>query len=132
MPSQPFAPPQRTGERPGLNRRFLRTAARYWEFRRIVYNVALLVLAGMWVSLTWPAFATALTGATLLDLFLIAVLANVAYCVVYLVDILVQRSTWRAGWLRHRWLLWVAATVLAVALAHHWIADDVYPYVRGA
>jgi len=132
VPSQPFAPQQRTWDRPGLNRRYLRTAARYWELRRIAYNVALLVLAGAWVYLTWPAFAAALTGATLLDLLLIAVLANIAYCVVYLVDVLVQRSTWRTGWLRHRWVLWVAATVVAVVLAHHWIADEVYPFVRGA
>lgn len=132
MPSQPFAPPQRTGARPGLNRQFLRTTARYWEPRRIPFNVALLVLAGTWLYVTWPAFAAAFTGAGLLDLLVIAALANVAYCAVYLVDIVVQRSTWRTGWLRHRWVLWVAATAVAVVLAHLCIADGVYPFVRGA
>ncbi len=131
MPSQPFAPPQRW-DRPGLNRRFLHASARYWEPRRIPYNAALLVVAGVWAYLSRPAFVAGFTGAVLLGLLVVALLANVAYCIVYLVDIAVQRSTWRTGWLRHRWVLWVAATVVAVVLAHHWIAEGIYPFARRA
>jgi len=36
-------------------------AIRYWEPRRLAYNLALAVLASAWVLVTWPHFRAALT-----------------------------------------------------------------------
>jgi hypothetical protein len=39
----------------------LREAIRYWEPRRIWFNLALSALAAAWVAATWPHFQHALT-----------------------------------------------------------------------
>ena len=49
-------------------------------------------------------------------LFVLAVLANVAYCAAYLGDVFVQISGFREGWLRWRWLLFVVGTAFAAAI----------------
>jgi hypothetical protein len=42
---------------------------------------------------------------SLLVLFVLAVLANVAYCAAYIVDVVAQISAFRSTWLRIRWML---------------------------
>jgi hypothetical protein len=46
-------------------------------------------------------------------LFLLAVLANVAYCAAYVPDMLAQLSDLRAVWLRYRWMLFVIGLTFA-------------------
>ena len=82
-------------------------ALRYWEPRRLVYNA---LLAGIVVAC---ALVNA-TGASkfldinnLLFLFVLAVLANVAYCAAYVVDLFLQFSHFRDQ--RWRWRLVIAA-----------------------
>jgi uncharacterized protein involved in exopolysaccharide biosynthesis len=41
-----------------------------------------------------------------------------------------QLSSLGALWKRRRWILWLAGTAFAVALANYWIADEIYPFVR--
>jgi len=83
-----------------------------------------------WLALTWPHFREAFTLQSLLSLFVLAVLANVCYCAAYLADVPMQYSSFRAVWQRRRWVLWLAGTLFATALANYWIADEIYPYVH--
>jgi hypothetical protein len=104
-------------------------ALRYWEPRRVAYN---LVLAGIvlgWVGFTWPHFRPAFSRQSLLPLSVLAVLANVCYCAAYLADIPLQYSIYRSAWRRWRWALWLLGTLLASAMAFYWIADEIYPAV---
>lgn len=104
-------------------------AIRYWEPRRIVYNLALAAVLLAWIVLTWPHFRPALTLSSLLLLAILALLANACYCAAYLVDLPMQRSSLGAIWIRKRWGLWLLGTLLAILLANYWIADEIYPFV---
>src|SRR5436189_2276792 len=66
---------------------------RYWEPRRLLYNAVLLLVVGGWFIAGWPASKDALNVDLVLGLFILAVLANVAYCAVYLPDLALQFST---------------------------------------
>src|SRR5437870_5501924 len=82
----------------------LRDALRYWEPRRVWYNVALSVEAAAWVVFTWPHFRPALSLQHLLQLMVLALLANLCYSAAYLVDLPLQDAfgtAWRQrldGW----------------------------------
>ncbi len=102
----------------------LREAVRYWEPRRLVYNIVLAAVVAGWVVITWPHFRPAFTMQVLLAMLFLAAIANACYCAAYLVEIAVQRSPFRATWLRARWLLWLAGTLFAAALTWSWIADE--------
>lgn len=95
-------------------------ALRYWELRRIPYNLVLVAVVVAWgvavrTHLQWPPWGLALA------LFVLTALANVLYSAAYPVDILIQRSSFRDLWRRRRWMLWLAGMLLAVALANVWI-----------
>lgn len=108
-------------------REILSDAIRYWEPRRIAYNVALALVVAGWVVATWPHFRGAWEFEDLLALLVLAVLANVCYCAAYLADIPMQYSAFQAAWRRWRWALWLVGTLFAMALAYFWIADEIYP-----
>ncbi len=86
-------------------REIVTNAIRYWELRRLWYNVALagIVLAYFYAGL--PASRVLLNTDGVLDLAVLAILANVCYCAAYVVDVFAQFSGFRAPWLRWRWLL---------------------------
>jgi hypothetical protein len=107
-----------------------RDAVRYWEVRRIWYNLILLGIAVEWVVATWPHFRPAMSVASLLKLLVLAALANLCYSAAYVVDIPLQHSGSRAAWRRGRWALWVAGTAFAIVFANYWIADEIYPFVN--
>ena len=67
-------------------------AIQFWEPRRVVYNLVLVVTALLWLVATWPHFRVAMTLHSLLLLSILALLANVCYCAAYLVDIPMQRA----------------------------------------
>jgi hypothetical protein len=115
---------------PGQLRGILDDAIRYWESRRLAYNLVLTVVVVAWVASTWPHFRGALTLESLLALVILATLANVCYCAAYLVDIPLQYSSFCLVWRRRRWGLWLTGMLFAVALANYWIVDEIYPNVR--
>ena len=123
-PTQSFGPSS-----PNPFRACLTDALRYWELRRIVYNLGLIAITAAWFVATWPHFRVALTLSSLLILSVLALLANVCYCAAYLVDIPMQLSALNATWKQRRWLLWLIGTLFAFVLANYWIADEIYPYV---
>ena len=94
-------------------------AIRYWEPRRLFYNIFLVmvVVATFWLNL--PSSKSAVTLDSMLWFFLLAVLANVAYCAAYIVDIFVQTSAFRDQWQQFRWLLFTLGVAFAAVLARY-------------
>ena len=108
--------PQQPGK-PGI-REILTDAIRFWEWRRLFYNLVLGGVVLLEFARLFPLSKCALEFNAVLALFLLAVLANAAYCAAYLVELLVQFSEFRERWLRWRLALWILGTVFAAVLAH--------------
>jgi hypothetical protein len=68
-------------------RECISSAIRYWEPRRVLYNIVLAAVVGIYFWTGWPDSKHVLTADSILVLFLMAVLANVPYCAAYLVDV---------------------------------------------
>ena len=88
-------------------------AIRYWEPHRLLYNVVLTIIVAYYFAMGYPESKQFLALDALLGLFLLAVLANVAYCAAYIVDIFAQTSEFRALWGKYRWFVFVIGTVFA-------------------
>jgi len=110
-------------------REIITNAVRYWEVRRIFYNVALAIVVLWCFASAWPESRQVLNVESGLFLFILAILANVAYCAAYLPDIALQYSSMRAGWLEWRFLLLVIGTLFAAALTFFWASSIARPWV---
>ena len=93
-------------------------ALRYWELRRILYNLVLGLVVIAHFAYAWPASRSLLEPGSLLGLFILAVFANVAYCAAYVADLFVQLSGLREVWLRWRWGLFAVGLAFAAVLTH--------------
>jgi hypothetical protein len=93
-------------------RDYLGNAIRYWEPAR--RDCGRTLCDGLPVSRTLLHFNT------LLLLFVLAVLANVAYCAAYVPDVFAQMSSLRDTWLRFRWAVFVVGMAFAGVLTHFW------------
>jgi hypothetical protein len=93
-------------------------ALRYWELRRVFYNALLAVIVLGHFAASWPASRSSVTFDGVLGLFLLAVLANVAYSAVYVADVFIQFSGFRASRARWRWVLLVVGFAFAGVLTH--------------
>jgi hypothetical protein len=102
----------------GQFRELVTDALRYWELRRLFYNglLALIVLGHF--AAAWPASRASITFDGVLGLFLLGVLANVAFSAVYLADVFVQFSGFRASRARWRWILLGVGFAFAGVLTH--------------
>ena len=74
----------------------LADAARFWEPRRLLYNLLLAGVVLVCVTKTWPQFRPAITLESLGIMTVLALLAT------YLAEVLVQNATSRAAWNRQR------------------------------
>jgi hypothetical protein len=99
-------------------REALSEAIRYWEPCRLVYNAILLLVVAAIFALNLPGSLARLNVGLALFLFVLAVLANVAYCTAYVVDVVAQLSAFRSTWLRYRWALFLVGVAFAGALAY--------------
>ena len=115
---------------PGPFRALLADTLRFWEIRRLIYNLVLVAVVFAWVAGTWPHFRPMFELRSLLLLAILALIANVCYCAAYFVYIAMQSSALGTAWKRRRWTLWLAGMLLAILLANYWIADEIYPFVR--
>lgn len=79
----------------------------------MVYNLVLAVVVLVCFAVRYPGSKIVLSVDFGLVLFLLVVLANVAYCAAYLVDIFAQVSGFREQWRRYRWVLFVIGLVFA-------------------
>jgi cytochrome bd-type quinol oxidase subunit 2 len=105
-------------------------AIRFWEPRRLVYNLVLAVVVVLWLVTSWPHFRPVLNLSSLPLLAILALLANACYCAAYLLDIPMQSRSVGNSLRRQRWGLWVIGTLFAILLANYWIGDEIYPFVR--
>ena len=108
----------------------LMQAVRFWEPRRLVYNLLLFGVVMIWLVKTWPHFRPAMTLESLGIMAVLALLANACYCAAYLAEILIQNASSSAAWNRQRWAIWVVGTLLAILFENYWIADEIYPFVQ--
>jgi hypothetical protein len=110
-------------------RTLLADAARFWEPRRLLYNLILAAATVTWILATWPHFRPAMTLTSLFLMSILALLANACYSVAYFLDLPFQLSSC-ANRNRLRWGLWIAGTLFAFVLTNYWIADEIYPDVH--
>ncbi|MBG9390087.1 hypothetical protein [Caenimonas aquaedulcis] len=94
----------------------LANSIRYWETRRVLYNLVLALIVGAFFIAGLPASKSVLSFGLAQGLFLLAVLANVAYCAAYPVDVFAQLSALRSTWLRVRWVLFIVGLVFAAII----------------
>ena len=99
-------------------------ALRYWEPRRILFNVVLgaVVIANLWHW--WPSILAGPPGSPeylrkdlLSHLARLALGANLFYCAAYPIDLYFMEPERGGVWPRRRWLLLAAGTSLAVLIA---------------
>lgn len=88
-------------------------AIRYWEPLRLVYNVVLAAIVLIYFGINYSASRSLPSINLVLYLFLLAVLANIAYCAAYPVDIFVSASNYREQWRKYRWLIFVIGLLFA-------------------
>ena len=95
-------------------------AIRYWELRRIAYNAVLAVVVLICFALHYPVAKAHLTIDMALVIFVLAVIANVAYCAAYVPDVIAQLSGYRETWRRFRWILFVIGVFFAGIITRFW------------
>ena len=103
-------------------REALTNAIRYWERRRIVYNLVLTGIVLTHLGQDFKRWTPSVSVNLGLLLFVLAVLANVAYCAAYVVDVFAQVSGFREEWWRFRWILFAIGLTFAGVLTHFFAA----------
>ncbi len=98
-------------------------ALRYWEPRRAIYNAVLAALVLGHLFAGSPDSWTKLSVNVLLGFFFLAVLANVCYCAVYVVDLFVRFSGLRDAWDKGRVVVLTVGTAFAAVIAHFLVAN---------
>ncbi len=89
---------------------------RYWEPRRIAYNAVLAAIVMGYFIANWSYAISVVSFDGVLTVFLLAVLANIAYSAAYVGDVFVQISGLREAWHKWRWVLWLIGTTFAAIL----------------
>ena len=99
-------------------RDYVTDAIKFWEPWRLAYNLVLAAIVIIHFIAGYPASQAVLTLDSALGLFLLAVVANIAYCAAYIADIFAQASGFRELWQRYRWLLFAIGTTFAAVITH--------------
>ena len=94
-------------------RDILTDAIRYWERLRILYNAVLAAIFMIVFVSDWPFSKSVLSLDLLQTVFVLAVLANIAYCAAYVVDLAAQYSAFREQWKRYRVILFIIGVTFA-------------------
>lgn len=111
-------------------REVITDAIGYWEPRRIAYNAVLSIIVLAVVAGHWPDSRSVISANLLLQLFLLAVVANVLYCAAYIVDIVAQYSGFRDTWRGRRWILLTVGIAFAGTIAR-FISMDMFGPATG-
>jgi len=101
-------------------RESLTDAIRFWEPLRLAYNATLAIIVLIYFWIGYPTTKADLSVNSILFIFLLAVLANVAYCAAYLVDVFAQTSGFRETWRKNRWILFAIGLLFAGVLTRFW------------
>ncbi len=105
------------------------STVRYWETRRLVYNLILTAFFVAWIVRTWPLFRPALNLHDLFAVFVLALLANLCYSAAYLAELIVGPLVTNHMVALRRSVL-VAGFVIAIVLENYWIADEILSPLR--
>ncbi|HEY1424150.1 MAG TPA: hypothetical protein VGF20_11895 [Candidatus Acidoferrum sp.] len=105
-------------------------AVRFWEPRRLIYNLLLLAVTVTWILATWPHFRPAMNLTAALQVSVLGLIANVLYSAAYLVEFALQGISANKVRQSLRWTVWVIGTILAFVLTNYWIADEIFPDVH--
>ena len=97
-------------------REYVTDAIEFWEPWRLLYNLSLAAVVIVYFAIHYPLSKATLTVDFCLGLFLLAVIANIAYCAAYIVDIFAQASGFREPWRRYRKILFVIGTLFAAII----------------
>ena len=97
-------------------REYATDAIKFWERARILYNLVLIAVVAIYFVAGYPVSKAMLSLDFVLSLFLLAVVANIAYCAAYIVDIFAQLSGFRELWRRGRWFLFAIGTTFAAII----------------
>src|SRR5437868_7482081 len=120
QPSDPFLPVQIQINLASMNgselRDYFTDAIRFWEPRRLIYNLVLTAIVIAYFAVGYPGSKNVLSVDFALGLFILAVVANIAYCAAYLADVFVQASGFRDLWQRSRWVLFAIGTTFAAII----------------
>ncbi len=100
----------------------LTNAIRYWELKRVIqpragchcYRAVLFAMAGLEGVLQFDP---------ILGLTILALLANIAYCAAYIVDMVAQFSGHKEIWRQYRWVLFLIGIVFAAMLTYLFSRD---------
>jgi hypothetical protein len=91
----------------------LTDALRYWEPRRIIYNLILGAIVAFYFFKAYPASKSQVTLNGCLGVFLLAVLANICYCAAYVPDVVAQSSGFAETWRKYRWIVLLTGILFA-------------------
>ena len=111
-------------------REYFTNAISFWEPRRVIYNAVLATIVIAYFAIGYPASKGLLSIDFILGLFLLAVVANIAYCAAYLVDVFVQASGFREVWQRSRWILFAIGTAFAAIITRFVAMGMFHPIAR--
>lgn len=103
-------------------------AISYWEIRRITYNPVLAAIVIGYFVASLPASSQLITPDVIFALFILVVLANIAYCAAYLADIVAQMSAFRDLWVRLRWILFLIGLAFA-SIVTRWFTTGFFSRV---
>jgi len=112
-------------------RELISDAIRYWEPRRIAYNLILATIFCICVATYWPRFVQVFSLDRVPALFILAVLANVMYCSAYALDLFVQMSGFRHYRRPIRHIVWLVGMLFASALTFYWSVDEILAVAPG-
>lgn len=102
-------------------------AIRYWEPRRLIYNFVLAGIVLIYFGLNYARSRSKISLDFALLLFLLAVLANVAYCAAYPVDIFISASGYREQWLKYRWIIFLIGLLFAATITRFFALGMLQP-----
>ena len=102
-------------------------AIRWWEPKRIAYNVALVAVVGACFLVRLPVSRQTLTADTVLSLVALTIVANIFYCAAYVADVFVQMSGFREQWRAYRWMLFFIGLSFAAILTRFEALGIFYP-----
>jgi len=103
---------------------------KYWEVRRIIYNVVLGLITLGYFFYGLPKSLNKLSFDSFLGFFVLAVIANVFYCAIYLPDFLAQISVFQPQWRRYRWIPFLIGLIFA-SIFTRWIVISSLGIDRG-
>jgi len=98
-------------------------ALRFWEQRRLIYNVVLTLVFIGWVVVSWPYFQGKFSFVHVAQLAVLAVIANALYCSAYLVELFFGAAA-ASKWQHWRWTVWTVGMLVAILVESYWVNDE--------